>query len=45
VAEALVPLAGRYAALLYAIGLLGTGALAIPTLSGSAAYAFADLFG
>jgi Mn2+/Fe2+ NRAMP family transporter len=27
------------------VGLLGTGALAIPTLSGSAAYAFAEVFG
>lgn len=45
VAAALVPLAGEHAALLYTIGLLGTGALAIPTLSGSAAYAFAELFG
>ena len=45
VSEALVPLAGRFASLLYTIGLVGTGALAIPTLSGSAAYAFAEVFG
>jgi NRAMP (natural resistance-associated macrophage protein)-like metal ion transporter len=45
VAEALRPLAGRFAAALYTIGLVGTGALAIPTLAGSAAYAFAELFG
>jgi len=45
VAEALRPLAGRFATLLYALGLVGTGLLAIPTLSGSAAYAFAELFG
>ena len=45
VAEALRPLAGRFATLLYTVGLLGTGALAIPTLTGSAAYAFAELFG
>jgi NRAMP (natural resistance-associated macrophage protein)-like metal ion transporter len=44
VAEALRPLAGRFAALLYTIGLLGTGALAIPTLAGSGAYAFAEIF-
>jgi len=44
VAEALQPLAGKFAALLYTIGLIGTGALAIPTLSGSAAYAFAEVF-
>ncbi len=45
VAEALTPLAGRFASLLYTIGLLGTGALAIPTLAGSGAYAFAEIFG
>ena len=45
VAEALRPLAGSFATLLYALGLMGTGLLAIPTLSGSAAYAFAELFG
>jgi len=44
VAEALEPLAGRFASLLYTVGLLGTGALAIPTLAGSAAYAFAEIF-
>lgn len=45
VASALAPLAGRFAALLYTIGIVGTGALAIPTLAGSAAYAFAEIFG
>ncbi|MEP6495054.1 MAG: divalent metal cation transporter [bacterium] len=45
IAEALKPLAGRFASLLYTVGLLGTGALAIPTLAGSAAYAAAELFG
>jgi Mn2+/Fe2+ NRAMP family transporter len=45
VAEALRPLAGRFAELLYAVGIIGTGLLAIPTLSGSAAYAFAETFG
>jgi Mn2+/Fe2+ NRAMP family transporter len=45
VAAALTPLAGRFASLLYTLGLVGTGALAIPTLAGSAAYAFAELFG
>ena len=43
-AEALVPLAGRFAALLYTVGIIGVGLLAIPTLSGSAAYAFAETF-
>jgi len=45
VAEALRPLAGRFAELLYTVGLIGVGLLAIPTLSGSAAYAFAETFG
>jgi Mn2+/Fe2+ NRAMP family transporter len=45
VAEALEPLAGRFAMLLYTVGLVGTGLLAIPTLTGSAAYAFAETFG
>jgi NRAMP (natural resistance-associated macrophage protein)-like metal ion transporter len=45
IAEALKPIAGRFAALLYTVGLLGTGALAIPTLAGSGAYAFAEIFG
>jgi len=43
-AEALGPLAGRLSALLYTVGLLGVGFLAIPTLSGSAAYALAETF-
>ncbi|PYO80668.1 MAG: iron transporter [Gemmatimonadetes bacterium] len=45
VALALKPLAGRFASLLYTIGLVGTGILAIPTLAGSAAYALAETFG
>jgi len=45
IAAALRPLAGNLATLLYTVGLLGTGALAIPTLAGSAAYAFAETFG
>ena len=43
-AEALRPLAGDYAYFLYTIGIVGTGLLAIPTLAGSAAYAFAETF-
>ncbi|HEY2345642.1 MAG TPA: divalent metal cation transporter [Xanthomonadaceae bacterium] len=43
-AEALRPLAGNGAYLLYTLGLVGTGLLAIPTLAGSAAYAFAETF-
>jgi Mn2+/Fe2+ NRAMP family transporter len=45
IAQALEPIAGRFAALLYTIGIIGTGVLAIPTLSCSAAYAFAEVFG
>jgi NRAMP (natural resistance-associated macrophage protein)-like metal ion transporter len=45
VAAALRPLAGRFAMLLYTIGIVGTGLLAIPTLAGSAAYALAETFG
>jgi Mn2+/Fe2+ NRAMP family transporter len=41
-AEALLPLAGRFAYLLYAVGLIGVGFLAVPTLAGSAASAFAE---
>ncbi len=44
-AEALRPLAGSFATLLYTVGLIGVGFLAIPTLTGSAAYAFAEAFG
>jgi len=43
-AEALQPLAGNAAATLYTLGLFGVGFLAIPTLSGSAAYAFCETF-
>ncbi len=43
-AEALRPLAGSLATLLYTLGLIGVGCLAIPTLAGSAAYAFAETF-
>ena len=42
--EALRPLAGKGAALLYTLGLVGVGILAIPTLTGSAAYALAETF-
>jgi NRAMP (natural resistance-associated macrophage protein)-like metal ion transporter len=43
-AEALRPMAGEFAYLLYTVGIIGVGFLAIPTLSGSAAYAFAETF-
>jgi Mn2+/Fe2+ NRAMP family transporter len=44
-AQVLKPLAGNFAAFLYTIGLIGTGLLAIPTLTGSVAYAWAETFG
>ena len=44
-AEALWPLAGKFAATLFAAGIVGVGFLAIPTLAGSAAYAFAKTLG
>jgi NRAMP (natural resistance-associated macrophage protein)-like metal ion transporter len=43
-AEALRPLAGPIAYFLFTAGLIGVGLLAIPTLTGSAAYAFAETF-
>ena len=44
-AKALEPLAGRFASLLFAFGIIGTGLLAIPVLAGSVAYAVSELFG
>jgi len=41
-AEALRPLAGDGAYLLFALGIIGTGMLAIPVLAGSSAYAVAE---
>ena len=43
-AMALRPIAGRFATALYTTGILGVGFLAIPTLTGSAAYACAEIF-
>jgi NRAMP (natural resistance-associated macrophage protein)-like metal ion transporter len=44
-ARALRPLAGSWATLLFAIGIIGTGLLAIPVLAGSTAYAISESFG
>jgi NRAMP (natural resistance-associated macrophage protein)-like metal ion transporter len=44
-AHALVPFAGRYAELLFVIGIIGTGMLAIPVLAGSTSYALSESFG
>lgn len=43
-AQALKPLAGERAYLLFAIGIIGTGLLAVPVLAGSLAYAMAETF-
>ena len=43
-AEALRPLAGDFAFLLFSLGIVGTGLLAVPILAGSAAYAVTESF-
>ncbi len=44
-AQALKPLAGNFAYLLFAVGVIGTGLLAIPVLSGSLSYIITESFG
>lgn len=44
-AEALRPIAGDLAFSLFAVGIIGTGLLAVPILAGSAAYAVTEMFG
>jgi Mn2+/Fe2+ NRAMP family transporter len=44
-AEALRPVAGRFAFFLFAFGIIGTGLLAVPVLAGSAAYAVSEMVG
>jgi NRAMP (natural resistance-associated macrophage protein)-like metal ion transporter len=43
-AEALRPIAGRFASILFAAGIVGTGLLAVPILAGASAYAMAETF-
>lgn len=43
-AEALRPIAGPFAFVLFAAGIIATGMLAVPVLAGSAAYAVSELF-
>ena len=43
-AEALRPLAGPFAFLLFSLGIIGTGMIAVPVLAGSAAYAVTETF-
>ena len=42
-AQALEPVAGKFAFLLFAFGIIGTGLLAVPVLAGSAAYAVSEM--
>lgn len=44
-AKALEPLVGRFAYLIFAVGVIGTGFLGIPVLAGSQAYMLAETFG
>ena len=44
-AEALRPIAGRFAFVVFAAGIIGTGLLALPVLAGSAAYAVGEALG
>jgi NRAMP (natural resistance-associated macrophage protein)-like metal ion transporter len=44
-AEALKPIAGPFAFTIFAIGIIGTGMLALPVLAGSSAYAVGETFG
>lgn len=44
-AEALRPIAGNFAFLIFALGIIGTGLLALPVLAGSTAYAIGEALG
>jgi Mn2+/Fe2+ NRAMP family transporter len=44
-AEALRPIAGQFAFAMFAVGIIGTGLLAVPVLAGSAAYAVTEMAG
>jgi NRAMP (natural resistance-associated macrophage protein)-like metal ion transporter len=44
-AEALRPIAGSFAFVVFALGIIGTGLLAVPVLAGSAAYALGEALG
>ena len=44
-ASALRPLAGNFAYILFALGILGVGLIGVPVLAGSAAYAFSEAMG
>jgi Mn2+/Fe2+ NRAMP family transporter len=44
-AQALAPVAGKYASLVFAIGLLGSALVAIPVIAGTCAYVASEVFG
>lgn len=44
-AQALVPIAGKYAGLVFGVGLLGSALIAIPVIAGTSAYVAAEMFG
>jgi Mn2+/Fe2+ NRAMP family transporter len=44
-AEALRPIAGQFAFFVFALGIIGTGLLALPVLAGSSAYALGETLG
>lgn len=44
-AQALAPVAGKYASLVFALGLLGSALVAIPVIAGTSAYVAAEMFG
>ncbi len=43
-AKALAPIAGKFASIVFAVGIIGTGLLALPVLAGSASYAVCETF-
>ncbi len=43
-AQALAPIAGGFASVIFSVGIIGTGLLAVPVLAGSAAYAVGEAF-
>jgi len=44
-ARALAPFAGKYASLLFAVGLFGSALIAVPVIAGTSAYVLAEAFG
>ncbi len=44
-AKALKPIAGPFTSIIFALGIVGTGLLALPVLAGSAAFALGEAFG